>query len=71
LLLSQPLHFGDYGGTPLKVIWALLDVITIIVLLSGLYLWCQRCKSSAEDLLIQMDLAAESAFSTEPRAGFR
>ncbi len=25
LLLSPPLHFGDYGGIPLKVIWALLD----------------------------------------------
>jgi uncharacterized iron-regulated membrane protein len=39
LLLSQPLHFGDYGGMPLKIIWALLDVLTIIVLGSGLYLW--------------------------------
>ena len=26
LFVSQPLHFGDYGGMPLKVIWALLDV---------------------------------------------
>lgn len=39
LLVSQPLHFGDYGGMPLKVIWALLDVITIVVLGSGVYLW--------------------------------
>jgi uncharacterized iron-regulated membrane protein len=38
LLLSQPLHFGDYGGLPLKIIWALLDIATIIVLASGLYL---------------------------------
>lgn len=42
LLLSQPLHFGDYGGMPLKVIWALLDAITIVVLGSGLYLWWAR-----------------------------
>lgn len=42
LLLSQPLHFGDYGGTPLKIIWALLDLITIIVLVSGLYLWWRK-----------------------------
>ena len=39
LLLSQPLHFGDYGGRPLQIIWAVLDVITIVVLWSGLYLW--------------------------------
>jgi uncharacterized iron-regulated membrane protein len=31
LLVSQPLHFGDYGGVPLKIIWAVLDAITIIV----------------------------------------
>jgi uncharacterized iron-regulated membrane protein len=46
LLVSQPLHFGDYGGMPLKIIWALLDVLTIIVLGSGLYLWwVKRSKS--------------------------
>jgi uncharacterized iron-regulated membrane protein len=39
LFMSQPLHFGDYGGLPLKIIWALLDVVTIVVLVSGLYLW--------------------------------
>ena len=37
--LSQPLHFGDYGGRPMQVLWAVLDVLTIIVLGSGLYLW--------------------------------
>ncbi|GLH79071.1 membrane protein [Bradyrhizobium sp. SSBR45G] len=42
LQVSRPLHFGDYGGLPLKIIWALLDVITIIVLSSGLYLWVAK-----------------------------
>lgn len=42
LLLSQPLHFGDYGGMPLKIVWAVLDVLTIVVLGSGLYLWIVR-----------------------------
>lgn len=42
LFLSQPLHFGDYGGLPLKVIWAILDLFTIGVLGSGLYLWLAR-----------------------------
>jgi uncharacterized iron-regulated membrane protein len=39
LSLSQPLHFGDYGRWPLKILWALFTVVTIVVLLTGLYLW--------------------------------
>jgi uncharacterized iron-regulated membrane protein len=42
LAMSQPLHFGDYGGRPMQILWALLDVLTIIVLGSGLYLWWVR-----------------------------
>lgn len=42
LQASRPLHFGDYGGFPLKVLWALLDAIAIVVLVTGLYLWCAR-----------------------------
>jgi uncharacterized iron-regulated membrane protein len=40
--IARPLHFGDYGGLPLKILWALLDVATIIVLGSGIYLWVSR-----------------------------
>ncbi len=40
--LSVPLHFGDYGGLPLKIIWALLDIIAMVVLGSGIYLWLAR-----------------------------
>ena len=39
LLMSQPLHFGDYGGVPLQWLWAALDLLTIFVLGSGLVLW--------------------------------
>ncbi|TAL45811.1 MAG: PepSY domain-containing protein [Methylovulum sp.] len=42
LLLSKPLHFGDYGGLPLKLVWALLDMLSIAVLGSGLYLWLKK-----------------------------
>ena len=45
LLVSQPLHFGDYGGMPMQILWALLDIATIIVLGSGLYLWLKRGKA--------------------------
>ena len=48
LLLSQPLHFGDYGGMPLKILWALLDILTIVVLVTGLYLWAVRARGRRE-----------------------
>lgn len=40
--MSQPLHYGDYGGLPMQILWAVLDVLTIVVLGSGLYLWWVR-----------------------------
>jgi uncharacterized iron-regulated membrane protein len=49
LLVSQPLHFGDYGGLPLKIIWALLDVIAIVVLGSGVYLWLRKRRTVASE----------------------
>lgn len=58
LLLSQPLHFGDYGGLWLKIVWALLDILTIIVLGSGLYLWWKkREQRPEEDVLLQVEEA--------------
>jgi uncharacterized iron-regulated membrane protein len=52
LALSQPLHFGDYGGLPLKLLWAVLDLFTIWVLGSGLYLWLGRRRAPV-DLLVR------------------
>lgn len=47
LSLSRPLHFGDYGGLPLKLLWAVLTLFTIHVLGTGLYLWLARRKAGA------------------------
>lgn len=46
LFLSQPLHFGGYGGLPLKILWTLLDLAAIVVLGSGLYLWLRKPKAA-------------------------
>lgn len=48
LMGSRPLHFGNYGGLPLKILWALLDLLSIIVVGSGLYLWLRRSHLSFE-----------------------
>ncbi|MCL4244088.1 MAG: PepSY domain-containing protein, partial [Candidatus Dadabacteria bacterium] len=55
LLVSQPLHFGDYGGMPMKIIWAVLDVITIVVLGSGLYLWLSHRKRPIEERISELE----------------
>lgn len=52
LLVSRPLHFGNYGGLPLKILWALLDVLSIVVLGSGVYLWIKRWRGSFEAWLL-------------------
>ncbi|QYO64371.1 PepSY-associated TM helix domain-containing protein [Leptolyngbya sp. 7M] len=50
LSLSRPLHFGDYGGLPLKILWAVLTLFTIVVLASGLYLWWAKGASASARL---------------------
>lgn len=50
IFISQPFHFGDYGGIPMKILWVVLDLLTIVVLISGLYLWFARRKARAAQL---------------------
>jgi uncharacterized iron-regulated membrane protein len=60
VLISQPLHFGDYGGLPMKIVWTLLDLATIVVLGSGLYLWAKRKqpRTLADEAGAQVEAAA-------------
>jgi uncharacterized iron-regulated membrane protein len=58
LALSKPLHFGDYAGLPMKLLWALLDVATIVVLASGLYLCLRRRQPQVLEDDAEADLGA-------------
>src|SRR3546814_20270890 len=42
MYLSQPLHFVDYAGLPLKIIWGFFDLIAIILLVTCIYPWLGR-----------------------------
>ncbi|MBS0267347.1 MAG: PepSY domain-containing protein [Proteobacteria bacterium] len=55
LFVSQPLHFGDYGGMPMKILWAILDIISIAVLVTGLYLFFTRRKSAETQLGLSLN----------------
>jgi uncharacterized iron-regulated membrane protein len=48
LELSRPFHFGNYGGLPLKVLWALFDLVTIAVLISGLAIWIGKRRTTRQ-----------------------
>jgi len=64
LFLSQPLHFGDYGEMP-NIIWAVLDLITIIVLATGVYLWLRRRRAGAsiEDSIANVPMIDDPALA--------
>ncbi|EPZ49838.1 PepSY domain protein [Bacteriovorax sp. BAL6_X] len=44
LILSEPLHFGDYGGVVLKIIWSVLGLISSFIPISGIYIFLFRRK---------------------------
>jgi uncharacterized iron-regulated membrane protein len=48
LFVSGPLHFGDYAGLPLQLIWAAFTVLTIILCITGLWLFILKLKYRQE-----------------------
>lgn len=47
VLLSGPFHFGDYGGLPLQIIWALFTAVTGVVTVAGFVVWLKRPRTRA------------------------
>lgn len=41
-LISGPLHLGDYGGLPMKIVWALFAVVTMVLTGTGAYVMLAR-----------------------------
>lgn len=39
ILISEPLHFGDYGGLPLKILWIICTGLTLFISANGAWLW--------------------------------
>lgn len=42
IAISQPLHFGDYGGLPLKLLWTACTWLTLFITANGAWLWWAR-----------------------------
>lgn len=41
-MLSEPLHFGNYGGLFLKVLWLVLSLASLVLPVTGTYIWWSR-----------------------------
>ena len=44
IFLSQPLHFGNYGGLALKLLWTLCTLMTLFITVNGAWLWWAKSK---------------------------
>jgi uncharacterized iron-regulated membrane protein len=44
LMVSEPLHFGDYGGYPLKVVWVLFSLLSLGIAISGVWITVSQRK---------------------------
>lgn len=60
LMMSKPLHFGDYAGLPLKIIWALLTLATMWVLWTGVLLWFKRRPGAMDRRIAEIGSGGET-----------
>lgn len=56
---GSPNDLPTRSRSHVKVLWALLDLITMIVLISGLYLWWKKRMVPVEQLLAETDSGRE------------
>ncbi|OJT16643.1 iron-regulated protein [Archangium sp. Cb G35] len=42
LYVAEPLHFGDYGGLPLKILWSLCNLLTLFITANGAWLFFDK-----------------------------
>ncbi|MGC4087544.1 MAG: PepSY-associated TM helix domain-containing protein [Polyangiaceae bacterium] len=59
ILVSEPLHFGDYGGYPLKLLWVVFSCATTFMAGSGVYMfWVTRRHHASRDRVQPLDTEA-------------
>jgi uncharacterized iron-regulated membrane protein len=48
-MLSEPLHFGNYGGLFLKLVWLTLSLVSLALPILGIYIWQSKKRSHKVD----------------------
>ncbi|MBX2859070.1 MAG: PepSY domain-containing protein [Cellvibrionaceae bacterium] len=52
----RELHFGSFGGLPIKIVWSVLGFMPVILAASGAYLWWRRTRTRAAKSAAAIDL---------------
>jgi uncharacterized iron-regulated membrane protein len=47
LAAMAPIHYGEFGGLPIKIAWGLLGLSPLLLFVTGLIAWWRPAKSSA------------------------
>ena len=57
LMSLYSIHFGDFGGTVSKVLWALLSLVLSLLTVTGYLMWWNRVLRKKWDALRRRSLA--------------
>jgi len=61
--LMFPLHFGNFGGPTVRIIWALLGLSTALIAATGMMIWVERRAYGAEGKLSPANYLRLSKFT--------
>lgn len=56
----RPLHTGDFGGLPIKLIWFFFGLVLTLMVLSGLLIWTKRTAQATAAALKRTDRVARA-----------
>jgi len=57
----RPLHTGDFGGLPIKLVWFFFGLILTLMVFSGLLIWTKRTAQATAAALKRSERAPRSA----------
>lgn len=61
LAALAPIHYGQFGGVPVKIAWALLGVTPVILFVTGFLAWWRPAKRKAKQPLTEQLQSADLA----------
>jgi len=64
-----PLHFGNFGGIAVKILWAVLGVSTSLIALTGMMIWVERRAFGSEGNLSKQNYQRLSRLTIGSCAG--